>query len=134
MRRAKAMAQSADKRVGNSSGGSGGITHHGMIGFDFATGAYARLSGSDNWTVRPIDWPGLNPPPPVGQVLVEFDPPITGDYTLIVTPSRSPDAPMLSCNYGNASAGSFEVILFNPVALLSYQTVRNGSFSFVVIQ
>ncbi len=105
-----------------------------MIAFDFATGAYTRVSGTDNWTVRPIDWPGLNPPPPVGQVLVEFAQSIEGPYTLIVTPSRSPDAPMLSCNYGNASPKSFEVILFNPVALLSYQTVRNGSFSFVVIQ
>jgi hypothetical protein len=41
---------------------------------------------------------------------------------------------MLCCNYGNVTPGSFEVILFNPVALLSYQTVRNGGFSFIVIQ
>ena len=110
------------------------ITHHGMISFDFAKGAYSRASGGGNWTVRPIDWPGLPQPPSLGQVLIEFDPPIDGPYTVIVSPSRTPDAPMLSCNYGNVTPGGFEVVLFNPVAVLSYQTVRNGNFSFVVIQ
>lgn len=109
------------------------ITHHGMITFDFAKGAYSRVSGGGNWTMRPIDWPGLAQPPPLGQVLIEFNPPIDGPYTVIVSPSRTLDAPMLSCNYGNVTPGSFEVILFNPVAVLSYQTVCNGSFSFVVI-
>jgi len=113
---------------------TGGITHHGMIAFDFSKGSYSSQSGSGNWTVRPIDWPGLSPVPAVGQVMIEFDQPIKEPYTLIVTPSRSPDAPMLSCNYGNVSPGGFEVILFNPVAQLSYQTVRNGNFSFLVIQ
>jgi hypothetical protein len=105
-----------------------------MVAFDFATGSYSPGSGSGNWTVRPIDWPGQSPVPAVGQVLIEFDAPIKAPYTLIVTPSRTADAPMLSCNYGNVSPGGFEVILFNPVALLSYQTVRNGNFSFLVIQ
>ena len=110
------------------------IVHHGTIAFDFATGAYTKVSGSDGWSVRPIDWPGLNPPPPIGQVLVVFDPPVEGPYTVVVSPSRTPDAPMLCCNWGQASPASFEVILFNPVAQLSYQTVRNGNFSFVLIQ
>jgi|ERR1700689_1539858 hypothetical protein len=110
------------------------ITHHGVILFDFAAGAYKRASGAGNWGVRPIDWPGLPQPPPLGQVLIEFASPIRGPYTVIVSPSRTPDAPMLTCNYGNVLPGSFEVILFNPVAVLSYQTVRNGSFSFMVIQ
>jgi hypothetical protein len=105
-----------------------------VVAFDFTAGAYSRASGAGQWTVRPIDWPGLPAPPPLGQVLIEFDPPIDGPYTVIVTPSRTLDAPMLSCNYGNVTAGGFEVIIFNPVALLSYQTVRNGSFSFAVIQ
>jgi len=113
---------------------AGVITHHGMVLFDFSTGSYSRGSGSSNWSVRPIDWPGLPAPPPLGQVLIVFDPPIDGPYTVIVSPSRTPDAPMLCCNYGNVTPGSFEVILFNPVALLSYQTVRNGGFSFIVIQ
>jgi len=113
---------------------SGVITHHGMVAFDFSTGAYSRASGVGQWTVRPIDWPIFKVPPPLGQVLIEFDPPIDGPYTIIVTPSRTPDAPMLSCNYGNVTPGGFEVVIFNPVALLSYQTVRNGSFSFAVIQ
>jgi hypothetical protein len=117
-----------------NSAGNGGVISHGMIGFDFTTTAYSRLSGTDGWTVRPIDWPGLPAPPPLGQVLVVFDPPIEGLYTVLVSPSRTPDVPMLCCNYGNVSASGFEVILFNPVAQLSYQTVRNGSFSFVVIQ
>jgi hypothetical protein len=113
---------------------NGAITYHGMIAFDFATGAYSPISGSGNWTIRPIDWPIFKSPPAVGQVLIEFDQPIEGPYTVIVSPSRTPDAPMLSCNYGNVLPGSFEVILFNPVAQLSYQTVRNGNFSFLLIQ
>ena len=110
------------------------ITHHGVITFDFATGTYSRASGNGNWAVRPIDWPGLPQPPSLGQVLIVFDPPIDGPYTVIVSPGRTPDAPMLSCNWGNVGPGSFEVVLFNPVAVLSYQTVRNGNFSFLVIQ
>jgi hypothetical protein len=115
-------------------GENGAIILHGMIGFDFQTGVYSRLSGSGDWSVRPIDWPGLPAPPPLGQVLVVFNTPVTDPYTLIVSGSRTPDAPMLCCNYGNVSPNGFDVIIFNPVAILSYQTVRNGSFSFIVIQ
>src|ERR1700689_429871 len=82
------------------------ITHHGVILFDFAAGAYKRASGAGNWGVRPIDWPGLPQPPPLGQVLIEFASPIRGPYTVIVSPSRTPDAPMLTCNYGNVLPGS----------------------------
>jgi hypothetical protein len=110
------------------------VIHHGMVVFDFATGAYSRASGTDGWKVRPIDWPGLPAPPPLGQVLIEFDQPIEGPYTVVVSPSRTPDAPMLCCNWGQATAKNFEVIIFNPVALLVYQTVRNGGFSFMLIQ
>jgi hypothetical protein len=110
------------------------LTYHGMVGFDFTTGAYSPASGSGNWTVRPIDWPGLPQPPALGQVLIVFDKPIAGPYTVLVSPSRTPDAPMLCCNWGQVTPNSFEVIIFNPVAQLSYQTVRNGSFSFLVIQ
>jgi hypothetical protein len=110
------------------------IVHHGTIAFDFAAGAYTKAFGTDGWKVRPIDWPGLPAPPPLGQVLIEFDQPVDGPYTVLVSPSRTPDAPMLCCNWGGASAKSFEVIIFNPVALLSYQTVRNGGFSFVLMQ
>ena len=112
----------------------GVITHHGMVGFDFSTGQYSRLSGGGKWTVRPIDWPGLPAPPPLGQVLIVFDPPIDGPYTVTVSPSRTPDAPMLCCNYGKVTPAGFEVIIFNPVAQLSYQTVRNGDFSFLVVR
>jgi hypothetical protein len=112
----------------------GAIVSHGMVGFDFAAGSYSPLAGSGNWTVRPIDWPGLPAPPPLGQVLIVFNEPITEPYTVLVSPSRTQDAPMLCCNYGNVTAQGFEVIIFNPVALLSYQTVRNGGFSFVVVQ
>jgi hypothetical protein len=110
------------------------ITHHGMVSFDFATGLYARASGTSNWIVRPIDWPGVPGPPPVGQVVIQFDEAIEGPYTVLVSACRTADAPMLAANYGDLTAAGFVVIVFNPVALSSYQTVRNGNFSFVVIQ
>jgi hypothetical protein len=112
----------------------GAVIYHGMVAFDFAKGVYSRASGQGDWTVRPIDWPGLPQPPALGQVLIEFSTPIDGPYTVVVSANRTPDAPMLSCNYGNVTANGFEVILFNPVAVLSYQTVRNGNFSFLVVQ
>src|SRR4051794_7290323 len=97
------------------------IVHHGTIAFDFATGAYSKAFGTDGWKVRPIDWPGFPTPSPprLGQVLIEFDNALDGPYTVLVSPSRTPDAPMLCCNWGQATSISFEVILFNPVALLS---------------
>lgn len=110
------------------------ITHHGMIAFDLATGQYTRASGTTNWSVRPIDWPGVPGPPPVGQVLVSFDKPVKGPYTVMVGACRSPDAPMLSANYGEVTANSFVVILFNSVGDQSYLTVRNGNFSFIIVQ
>lgn len=110
------------------------ITHHGMISFDLTKGLYARASGTENWSVRPIDWPGVPGPPPVGQVLITFDKPIKGPYTVMVGACRSPDAPMLSANYGEVTANSFVVILFNAVGDQSYLTVRNGNFSFIVVQ
>jgi hypothetical protein len=114
--------------------GIGSVILHGMIAFEFESGSYSRTSGIGDWSVRPIDWPGLPTPPALGQVLIEFDEPIVGPYTVVVSASRTPDAPMLSCNYGSVTPRGFEVILFNPVAVLSYQTVRNGNFSFLVIQ
>jgi hypothetical protein len=110
------------------------ITHHGMVRFDFATGVYSRSSGTENWKVRPIDWPGVPGPPAVGQVLIEFTEPITEPYTLVVSACRTGDAPMLAANYGDVSEKSFVVILYNPVGAQPYQTVRNGNFSFVVFQ
>jgi|HubBroStandDraft_6_1064221.scaffolds.fasta_scaffold318739_3 hypothetical protein len=112
----------------------GTVTHHGMVIFDFDTGSYAPGSGSGDWKVRPIPWPIFPSPPSLGQVLIEFDVPITGPYTVIISAGRTPDCPMLSANWGNLSANGFEVVLFDPVATLSYRTVRNGNFSFAVIQ
>ncbi len=110
------------------------VTHHGMISFDFGKGQYSRTSGSDNWIVRPIDWPGVPGPPAVGQVLIQFNSPIQGPYTVVVSACRTLDAPMISANYGDVSGAGFVVILFDPVATLEYQTVRNGNFSFIVVQ
>ena len=109
------------------------ITHHGMIAFDLAT-SYAHASGTANWSVRPIDWPGVPGPPPVGQILITFDQPIKGPYTVLVSACRSLDAPMIAANYGEVSPTGFVVILFNTVGDQSYTSVRNGNFSFVVIQ
>lgn len=108
------------------------ITHAGTVEFD--GGAYRAGAGTRNWTVSPIPWPGLDPPPPVGQVLITFAAPITGPYSVLVTAQRSFDAPMLAANWGDATERGFVVIVFNPVATLTYRTVRNGSFSFAVLQ
>lgn len=124
----------AEGIIGMEKSGTCSVICHGMIAFDFESGVYSRASGVGDWNVRPIDWPGLPTPPALGQVLIEFNAPIVGNYTVVVSANRTPDAPMLSCNYGNVTARGFEVILFNPVAVLSYQTVRNGNFSFLVIQ
>jgi hypothetical protein len=109
------------------------ITHHGMIAFDLAT-SYARASGTANWSVTPIEWPGVPGPPPVGQILITFDQPIKGPYTVMVSACRSPDAPMLAANYGEQSPTGFVVILFNTVGDQSYTSVRNGNFSFIIVQ
>ena len=110
------------------------VTHHGMISFDFSKGLYSRASGTGNWSVRPIDWPGVPGPPAVGQVLIQFNSPMQGPYTVVVSACRTADAPMIAANYGNVSDTGFVVILFDPVATLEYRTVRNGNFSFIVIQ
>jgi hypothetical protein len=111
------------------------ISHYGTVAFDFVAGRYSRESGSTNWTVRPIDWPGLpGPPPPLGQVLIQFEEPFANtDYSVLVSARRTPDAPMISANYGNVQTTGFVVVLFNSVAPREYQTVRNGDFSFIVM-
>lgn len=128
------MANKAASAPDKPSAATPAVTHHGMIAFDLTKGQYARSSGTTNWSVRPIDWPGVPGPPPVGQVVIAFDKPIKGPYTVMVGACRSLDAPMLSANYGEVSANGFVVIIFNPVANQSYQTVRNGNFSFIVVQ
>jgi hypothetical protein len=110
------------------------ITHHGMISFDFVKGLYSRASGTDNWIVRPIDWPGVPGPPPVGQVMIQFNPPVPGPYTVVVSACRTADAPMIAANYGDVSNAGFVVVIFDPVATMEYRTVRNGNFSFIVVQ
>ena len=133
-KKAKASTKKAAKTDKNVAAATPNITHHGMIAFDSTKGQYVHASGTNNWTVRPIDWPGVPGPPPVGQVLVTFDQPIKGPYTLMVCAYRSLDAPMLAANYGEVSPTGFVVILFNTVGDQSYTSVRNGDFSFVVIQ
>jgi hypothetical protein len=109
------------------------ITHHGMV--NFSAGQYAHASGTDNWTVGPIAWPSGPPgPPAVGQVLITFKQPINGPYTVMVCACRTLDAPMLSANYGEQGPAGFVVILFNTVGDQSYTSVRNGDFSFIIIQ
>ena len=110
------------------------ITHYGTVAFDFGSGLDSRESGSSNWSVRPVDWPGVPGPPPLGQVLIQFMPPrADARYTVVVSPRRVADAPMVAANYGDADERGFVVILFNTVAPREYQTVRNGDFSFVVM-
>src|ERR1700692_4041210 len=54
-------------------------------------------------------------------------------YSVLVSPPRTADAPMIAANYGDVQTTGFVVILFNPVAPREYQTVRNGDFSFIVM-
>src|ERR1043165_8992157 len=69
----------------NAAAAAPAITHHGMIAFDLTKGLYTRASGTDNWSVRPIDWPGVPGPPPVGQVLITFAHPTKAPYTILVS-------------------------------------------------
>jgi hypothetical protein len=132
-KRAPAAPATAPAKTAAASTAAPVITHHGMISFD--AGQYAHASGTNNWSVQPIAWPDGPPgPPPVGQVLVTFAQPIRGPYTLMVCACRSLDAPMIVANYGELSPTGFVVILFNAVGDQSYTSVRNGNFSFVVVQ
>jgi hypothetical protein len=105
------------------------ITHAGTVVFE--DGAYKVEAGTGNWTVAPIP-PGIQVP--VGQVLITLDAPITRPYSVLVTAERTPDAPLLCANWGDATSTTFVVVLFNPVGHLAYQTVRNGGFSFALMQ
>ena len=92
------------------------ITHYGTVAFDFGSGLYSRESGSSNWSVRPVDWPGVPGPPPLGQVLIQFMPPrADARYTVVVSPRRVADAPMIAANYGDADKR----------ASLSYCSIRS---------
>jgi hypothetical protein len=103
------------------------ITHAGTV--VFRDGAYKVSSGTGNWSVAPIP-PGVA----VGQVLITFSAEITAPYSVIVTARRTPDAPLLTANWGDATRTNFVVVLFNPVGHPAYTTVRNGDFSFVLLQ
>jgi hypothetical protein len=104
-------------------------SHSGTVVFE--NGRYVRQSGTSNWKVMPIA--GFDPPirVPVGQVQIEFDPPIAGGYSVLVTPLRVANTPQLSANYGNAEPNGFVVHLWETIA---DRTLQNGSFSFVVFQ
>jgi hypothetical protein len=105
------------------------ISHFGTV--VFAGGNYSRSSGSSNWKVQPI--PGFGAPvgPPLGQVRVEFEQPLTTGYTVIISPERNESAPMLCANYGGTDDHKgFSVHLFEPV---STRTLQNGNFSFLVM-
>jgi hypothetical protein len=77
---------------------------------------------------------GVPGPPPVGQVLIQFAEPVANAcYSVLVSPRRAVDAPLIAANYGDVQTTGFVVVLFNPVAPREYQTVRNGDFSFIVM-
>jgi hypothetical protein len=103
------------------------ITHAGTVAY--VHGAYEVLTGTGNWTIAPIP-PGV----PLGQLLVTFNAPVEGPYSVLVTARRTADAPMLTANWGDATSQGFVVVLFNPVGHPAYTTVRNGDFSFAVLQ
>lgn len=103
-------------------------THAGTV--MFADGKYQVACGTGNWSVDNIPPPGV----PAGQVLVSFNSPLVGPYSVLVTAQRTMDAPMLCANWGDATADNFVVVLFSPVGHPAYTTVRNGGFSFLVMK
>jgi hypothetical protein len=104
------------------------VSHFGSVGFQ--GGQYKKETGSTDWEVHPI--PGFDPPIelPLGQVKIEFSNTVDGPYAVIVSAHRSPGAPLLAANYGDADATGFVVHLFDPV---NSRTVQNGGFSFAVM-
>jgi hypothetical protein len=104
------------------------ITRWGTV--TYVDGAYKAEAGTGNWSVAPIVPTNV----PVGQVQITFNIAITGPYSVLVTARRTADAPLLSANYGDQTPEGFVVVLFNPVGTRTYTTVRNGDFSFVILE
>jgi hypothetical protein len=105
------------------------ITHFGTI--EFRGGEYVRTAGSSNWKVWPIE--AFDPPirAPVGQIRIDFAEPVTAPYTVLLSPYRIANAPLLSANYGQQDENGFVVHLWETIA---DRTLQNANFSFAVIQ
>lgn len=107
------------------------IIHSGFV--TFRDGAYSTDTASAV-TVAPIfGFRPLAPPqginPPLGQVEVKFDQPLTKPYAILVTACRSESTPALTANYGDVTADGFVVHLWETC---TDRTVQNGGFSFLV--
>ena len=104
------------------------VSHYGRV--TFLNGVYSRVTGSPNWSVKPIAGFGLAVGPPLAQVRIDFDSPLTTQYAVLLAADRTAGTPMLAANYGEAGPTGFVVHLFEPVAT---RTLQNGGFSFAVI-
>lgn len=105
------------------------ITHFGAV--EFKDGQYVCVSGSDNFTVWPIE--GFDPPvrAPVGMIRIDFKEPIKDGYAILVTAGYNTNAPLMAANYGDVDENGFVVHLWETIA---DRTLLNGDFSFAVIQ
>lgn len=97
---------------------------------DFRDGTYQRAEGSAGWHVQPIAGFGLEIGPPLGQVRVIFDPPLSTPYIVLLSATRTPGCPLLCANHGDLDPGGFVVCLFDPV---STRTLQNGGFTFAAL-
>ncbi|MFM0336852.1 hypothetical protein [Paraburkholderia fungorum] len=104
------------------------ITHCGTVAY--VDGIYQAVTGTGNWSVAPI----IPTSVPVGQVQITFNTAITGPYSVLLTARRTADAPLLTANWGDQTPDGFVVVLYNPVGTRTYTTVRNGDFSFAVLE
>ena len=105
----------------------GCASHFGTI--EFKNGEYLRIAGTTNWKVWPIE--AFDPPirAPVGQIRIDFEKPIKEPYTVLVSPYRNANTPLLLANYGDVDENGFVVHLWETIA---DRTLLNANFSFAV--
>lgn len=105
----------------------GSASHFGTV--EFRKGEYIRIAGTTNWKVWPIE--AFDPPvrAPVGQIRIDFEKPMKGTYTILVSAYRNANTPLLLANYGDVDENGFVVHLWETIA---DRTLLNANFSFAV--
>ena len=102
-------------------------SHYGSVVFE--KGAFVRKAGTTNWKVWPVK--AFDPPirAPVGMIEITFEEPLKDSYTVMVSPGRIGNTPMLAANYGDVTDNGFVVYMWETIA---DRVVQNADFSFAV--